>query len=535
MKSISRIGCVFFLFTIAAFIAISCNEPPKSTKKVNHIILIGLDAFGTRGFQKASTPYMNNMTENGAMAPFSRCLLPTNSSPNWTAMLTGVGPLQHGVYDNDWERDKIKWPPVLTTKEAVYPSLINWVKEQIPSSKVHFFYEWEGLARLFDLSEVDKIYHGKKGDIVFEKAVDAFFEEKPDFLFLNIDEIDHHGHHDGHDSKAYFNAITHYDSLIGNFTQRLEEEGLLNETLIMITGDHGGINKGHGGTTLNELEIPIILYGAGVKKGLIIDKPCYIYDVPVTLAYALGITPPLAGIGRPILEAFDTNSISAPYVPMPMVSPVSGLFPQSPLSVEINVDDAEAEIFYSLDGSIPSKESGIPYDKPIQILKNSIVTAVTYKNGAYSRAEVNHYRIGNGKDGKISWEYFEGNFTKIPDFTRLKVLKSGKSKELSLTHIPHRPDHFAIRFKCTLNLPVSGTYRFYTQSDDGSKILIDNKVLVDNDGSHSSTSKSNPIELQKGLHSIEVWYFEDNAGEELEIYIEGPNISKQIITDEFIQ
>ena len=85
----------------------------------------------------------------------------------------------------------------------------------------------------------------------------------------------------------------------------------------------------------NELEIPIILYGAGVKKGLIIDKPCYIYDVPVTLAYALGITPPLAGIGRPILEAFDTNSISAPYVPMPLVSPVSGLFPQSPLSVEI--------------------------------------------------------------------------------------------------------------------------------------------------------------------------------------------------------
>ena len=138
-------------------------------------------------------------------------------------------------------------------------------------------------------------------------------------------------------------------------------------------------------------------------------------------------------------------------------------------------------------------------------MKNSIVTAVTYKNGAYSRAEVNHYRIGNGKDGKISWEYFEGNFTKIPDFTRLKVLKSGKSKELSLTHIPHRPDHFAIRFKCTLDLPVS------------------------------STSKSNPIELQKGLHSIEVWYFEDNAGEELEIYIEGPNISKQIITDEFIQ
>lgn len=535
MKFISRISGIFFLLIIATFIAFSCSEPTKSTRKVKHIILIGLDAFGTRGFQKASTPYMNKMTENGAMAPFSRCLLPTNSSPNWTAMLTGVGPLQHGVYDNDWERDKVKWPPVLTTKEGVYPSLINWVKEQIPSSKVHFFYEWEGLARLFDLSEVDQVYRGKKGDDVFEKAVNAFFEDKPDFLFLNIDEIDHFGHHDGHDSEAYFNAITHYDSLIGSFIQQLEQEGLMEETLLMITGDHGGINKGHGGTSLNELEMPIIMYGAGVKQGLIIDKPCYIYDVPVTLAYAIGITPPSAGIGRPILEAFDNNSISAPYVPMPLVAPVSGLYSKSPLSVAIKVDDAEAEILYSLDGSIPTKETGISYKKPIQILKNTIVTAVTYKNEAYSRPEINQYRIGNGEEGKISWDYYEGNFTQLPDFTGLKVLKSGKSKEFSLKHISHRPDHFAIWFKSSLALPGSGTYTFYTQSDDGSKILIDGKVLVDHDGSHSSSSKSNHIELEEGLHSIEVLYFDDISGEELEIYIEGPNIPKQIITDAFIK
>ena len=154
----------------------------------------------------------------------------------------------------------------MPSEQGVYPSLINWIKDQIPSSKVLFFYEWGGLARLFDLNKVDKIYHG-------------------------------------------------------------------------------GINKGHGSTTLNEIEIPIIMYGAGVKKGLVINKPCYIYDVPVTLAYALGITPPSAGIGRLILEAFDPNSISAPYVPMPLISPTQGFFSTSPLTVEIKVDDVDAEIF----------------------------------------------------------------------------------------------------------------------------------------------------------------------------------------------
>ncbi|GEO20303.1 alkaline phosphatase family protein [Cyclobacterium qasimii] len=528
------VSCSVVLLLVL-FISISCNESTTSDRKVKHTILIGLDAFGARGFQKASTPYMNKMTANGAIAPFARCLLPTNSSPNWTAMLTGVGPLQHGVYDNDWERDKQIWPPVIATEEGVYPSLINWIKDQIPSSKVHFFYEWGGLARLFDLSEVDKIYRGEKVDVIFEKAVDAFFEDQPDFLFLNIDEIDHQGHAKGHDSEEYFNAISHFDSLIGDFVQRLEAAGLMDETLIIITGDHGGINTSHGGTTLNEIEIPIIMYGAGVNKGLVISKPCYIYDVPVTLAYALGITPPKAGIGRPILEAFNPNSISAPYVPMPLISPTQGFFATPPLTVEITVDDSDAEIFYSLDGSTPSKEAGKAYSAPIQLKESTLLTSVTYKNGIYSRPEINQYRIGNGENGKISWDYYEGNFSQIPDFKSLNIVKSGSSKEFSLKEIPHRSDHFAVKFEATLQIKESGKYTFFSQSDDGSKVLLNGEVVVDNDGSHSSQLKKNQVNLSKGNHPIEVWYFEDTQGQEIQIQIDGPGVPKQILTDKFFR
>ena len=525
---------IFLIIAVAFTFGISCNKATISERKVKHTILIGLDAFGSRGFQKASTPYMNKMIANGAIAPFARCLLPTNSSPNWTAMLTGVGPLQHGVYDNDWERDKVKWPPVESTDEGVYPSLMNWVKEQIPSSKVNFFYEWKGLARLFDLSQVDKVYLGEKGDVIFEKAADSFFEDLPDFLFINIDEIDHYGHQNGHDSEAYFNAISHYDSIIGHFIERLEAAGLMDETLLMITGDHGGIDKGHGSTSLNEIEIPILLYGADVKKGLVIDKPCYIYDVPVTLAYALGVTPPDASIGRPILEAFDPNSISAPYVPMPNISPTKGFFPKPPVMVEIKVDDADAKIYYSLDGSVPTKESGIVYNAPLQLNNSTLLTTVSYKNGTYSRPEVNQYRIGNGKEGKISWDYYEGDFLRVPDFKSLPIKKSGMSNEFSLKEIPHRPDHFGVKFEATLTIPEKGKYTFFSRSDDGSKVLLNGKVIIDNDGSHSSQIKNNQVELSKGNHAIEVWYFDDTDGEGLEIQIAGPGIPKQIITEKFI-
>ena len=53
-----------------------------------------------------------------------------------------------------------------------------------------------------------------------------------------------------------------------------------------------------------EVEIPIVLYGADVKKGFQIEDPANIYDIAATVAYVFGYTPPNAWIGRPISSAF---------------------------------------------------------------------------------------------------------------------------------------------------------------------------------------------------------------------------------------
>lgn len=512
---------------------LSCR-PESSERKVRHVLLIGLDAFGSRGFQKAETPHLNQMIANGALAPFARAVLPTNSSPNWTSMLTGADPLQHGVYDNDWELDNQQWPPVIATEKGVYPSLFNWIKDQLPESTIHFFYEWGGLARLYDLQGVDKVYQGQSGDEVFSKAVQAFFEEKPDFLFINIDEIDHYGHQDGHDSRAYFKSISHYDSLIGNFVEQLKEVGMMDETLILITGDHGGTGKGHGGNSLDELEIPIILYGKGVQKGKVVEKPCYQYDVAPTLAVALGINPPDAGVGRPILEAFDPQSNSGTFVPLPVLSPPGGFYKQKELTLEISVDSPEAEIWYTLDGTPPSPNQGEKYTGPVRISDNSLVTAVAWKGNQRSRPEIAHYRISD-KNGKVDWEYSEGIFSNTPAFDSLEIRSSGKSSEISLDEIPHRADHFALHFSTRLRIPRSGTYTFYLQSDDGSLLFINGEKVIDNDGSHSNREKHTSLEMEAGSFPLEVYYFEDIAGEALKLSIAGPTLPKQILSADFLE
>jgi hypothetical protein len=137
-------------------------------------------------------------------------------------------------------------------------------------------------------------------------------------------------------------------------------------------------------------------------------------------------------------------------------------------------------------------------------------------------------------DPLVSWNYFEGEFDAVPPLDQLTPIRSGKSHEISLDEITHREDQFALSFQATLDLKQEGDYIFYTNSDDGSLLFINGQKVVDNDGSHSMTEKNGKINLSSGKHSLEVWYFDDSDGQELQVYIQGPGIHKQIITAEFL-
>ena len=67
-------------------------------------------------------------------------------------------------------------------------------------------------------------------------------------------------------------------------------------------------------------------------------------------------------------------------------------------------------------------------------------------------------------------------------------------------------------FNGYINVPSDGIYAFYTYSDDGSELWIDDELVVDNGGPHSSMERSGSIALRKGLHKIAVRYFDSNGG-----------------------
>ena len=134
----------------------------------------------------------------------------------------------------------------------------------------------------------------------------------------------------------------------------------------------------------------------------------------------------------------------------------------------------------------------------------------------------------------LKYRYYEGDFAnQIPDFTPLTPKDQGIATNSSPSLIAEkndmRKDHFAIQFEGYLRIPADGIYTFYTYSDDGSRLYLHDKLVVDNDGSHSARRRNGYVALQKGLVPIRVDYFEDFLGETLRVGMLGPDGEPQEI------
>src|SRR5438128_8107918 len=74
-------------------------------------------------------------------------------------------------------------------------------------------------------------------------------------------------------------------------------------------------------------------------------------------------------------------------------------------------------------------------------------------------------------------------------------------------------NHFAIRWTGKIKIPKDGAYTFFLESDDGSRLLIEGKTVVDNGGLHDMQEQSGKVELKEGEHEIRTDYLEhENDG-----------------------
>jgi predicted AlkP superfamily pyrophosphatase or phosphodiesterase len=272
-------------------------------KKVKHVVLIGCDGFGAYAIPEANMPNLKKMMETGSWSLKARSVLPSSSAVNWASMIMGAGPTEHGF--TEWGSTTPEIPSAVVTKYGLFPSIFSIIRDQRASAKTSVVYSWDGIGPLIEKDAINFVVPGKgDDDFTTEMATSIIKKEKPLLTFIHLSEPDNTGHGIGHNTPAYYKQLEKVDSRIGKIMQAIKDAGIEEETIVILSADHGGIGMGHGGKSLAEVEIPWLINGPGIKKNHEIKDVIITYDTAATIAWILGLKTPQSWRGKAVLDSF---------------------------------------------------------------------------------------------------------------------------------------------------------------------------------------------------------------------------------------
>ena len=176
------------------------------------------------------------------------------------------------------------------------------LKEKAPDVKTAFFGNWLPLQGPYNPKAFDETFCAgyEEFDILCDKAFN-FIKANRDsrqFVFLYTVQTDCIGHKYAWMSDEYIKSIEEEDAKVGVLFEKLEAEGLYEDMHIMFFSDHGGVNKGHGGVSPEEMIVPWVVRGPGIKKGFEITEANNTVNTASTVLRLLGVEQPLCWTGE---------------------------------------------------------------------------------------------------------------------------------------------------------------------------------------------------------------------------------------------
>jgi predicted AlkP superfamily pyrophosphatase or phosphodiesterase len=277
-------------------------EPPAAVTR--HVIIVSIDGLRPDAIPRWA-PVLHAVMCGSAWAETAETIMPSRTLPSHTSMVTGLLPERHGItwnIDETGLRGPVAVPTIFDLATA------HGLRSAAFSSK----------AKLRHLQRPGALEHAQapRGAQILpatetvEDAVRYMLLARPNLVFVHITEPDVAGHSFGWMGRLYALAVRRADTATGRLLAAAEQAYGAGSFTMIITADHGGRGRDHGTSHPDDMLIPWIVTGAGVRPGPIPGR-VRTTDTAATALWLLGITPPSDWDGAPVLTAFSATGVGA--------------------------------------------------------------------------------------------------------------------------------------------------------------------------------------------------------------------------------
>jgi predicted AlkP superfamily pyrophosphatase or phosphodiesterase len=261
-------------------------------------ILLMVDGLRPDAIGKANCPRLKELMSRSAYTLSASSVMPSMTLPCHMSIFHSVPPERHGVTTNDWQ-----------PMARPLPGLVDKAKEA--GKRSAFFTNWEPLRDLSRPASLsfsyfrDNGYTDPYGDkVIATEAARFIMVEEPDFAFVYLGTVDIYGHAYGWMSDAYLAQIGLVDAAIGVLLDHLGDQDT-----VLLQADHGGHKRNHGTDLPEDMLIPWMIAGPGIRAGYEIRGPVSLLDTAPTLAKIMGVKPHREWEGQVVAEVFEGGAL----------------------------------------------------------------------------------------------------------------------------------------------------------------------------------------------------------------------------------
>ncbi len=250
---------------------------------MSSVFLILIDGLRPDALELANAPTLKAFRARSSYTMAASSIMPSMTLPCHMSMFYSVPAARHGITTNTF-----------TPLARPLPSLVDQARSV--NKRSAFFTTWDGFSALYKPDNLDfhfsfhyadetGAFRLESDELVTDAALSYLPKINPDFSFIYYGTTDSAGHQFGWMQAGYLKQIEYVDRQLARLLPQLPTDAV-----VLIQADHGGHDHTHGTNLPEDMTIPWMIAGPGIKQGHeITSTPVSLLNTAPTLAHFMDV------------------------------------------------------------------------------------------------------------------------------------------------------------------------------------------------------------------------------------------------------